>query len=566
MAERTSKGSIILEIVIVLLALLLVAVILVPNQIWKQENRITEKCRDNMNALYEAEMFYYQGNDTFTDTLSQLLTYVENDSGLTHRQGLVSLTRSLIRVIDNILEIQTLQQINDISQAAFEITGDLVGNERYFRRHEGLLEESRVINRKILSLDSSMVIPNFSKTKNYIDSLQNLRNRMSDYPLQNSVLNSMTYVDSIKLYYSHIEMSAVNEYWEEQYARINNFISDIKQTDIVKVSSVGDRLKKFIDRINDAIKKLNLSDFEEAKQQLDSERQNLKELHQKFLSPDYFILTQKYGLASLNETDSTLISLSQNKFFCPDNEERYLIAMLGGQRITVECPNLLDQFHSWFNQSVAPIKGLPLFTQMNNLDTALAHTSERLNENRTLVRRYTDILLKLKELLVEIDEIENSSLFYRYTHNVQNFIDTLENETKLSVLEKQIEDVLNPLDTLAARIENKDISDLEERMNYFDGKLKDLDSTITNTRMPSRVRNKIQPNAETFTPVFDILENLKSSFQPSQAEAFRQTARELENSLKDAMDGIDISRHVIFSRTHINHGYIKEGEKSWELE
>ena len=37
MAAKGSKGSILLEILIVLLALLLVAVILIPGKIWKEE-------------------------------------------------------------------------------------------------------------------------------------------------------------------------------------------------------------------------------------------------------------------------------------------------------------------------------------------------------------------------------------------------------------------------------------------------------------------------------------------------------------------------------------------------
>ena len=52
MAAKGPKGSILLELLIILLALLLVAVILIPNKIWKEEESITKTSRNNMIAIY----------------------------------------------------------------------------------------------------------------------------------------------------------------------------------------------------------------------------------------------------------------------------------------------------------------------------------------------------------------------------------------------------------------------------------------------------------------------------------------------------------------------------------
>ena len=81
MAAKKFRGNILLELLVVLMALLLIAVLIVPNKIWEEENRITETSRNNMNELFEAERFYYKTNEVYvTDSLSKLLEFVRTDS------------------------------------------------------------------------------------------------------------------------------------------------------------------------------------------------------------------------------------------------------------------------------------------------------------------------------------------------------------------------------------------------------------------------------------------------------------------------------------------------------
>lgn len=563
MAAKVSKGSIILEILIVLMALLLVAVILVPNKIWKEEEQITRQCRDNMNALYEAERFYFKTNETYTDTLSKLLTFIQSDSGLKQRQTIVSLTRSYIQVINNILSIPAIEQISNISLAAFEITGDLVGNRRYFRKYEDLDTIRVNINREMMQFDSSANFPNFCRTKLFIDSLRNLREKISDYPLQSGILYAINYTDSISTYFNYIEWEKVKQFWNAEYAKIDDFVKTIRKTDIAKISSVPDRLKKFIDRIQTGFDKLETIDVSDNKKLIETERQNLEELHQRFLSPEYFILTQRYGLTSLNETDSILINLNQEDFYCPDNNQLYLIGIGEDKHLTVECPNLLDEFHQKFKADVDPIRDLPLYNQISELDSVFARTKKVLNHNRTLLRRYTDILLNLKELLVEMDNLSDV-FFYKYAKELKDFVTLVQTEKKLSVLKPAIEDILNPMDTLAVRMEKGNISDLEQKMDYFKTKLEKLDSLIQVAKIPARIKRKVKPNAEAFASVYDVLSQMKITFSPSYAQALHQASKSLEADLLNALEGKKEVKYVIFYKRHINHGFIQDGEKSWE--
>lgn len=563
MAAKGSLGSIVLEILIILMALILVAVILIPNRIWKEENKITTTCQSNLNSLYEAEQFYRRSNGMFTDSLSKLLNFVQTDSGLQQRQSLVSLTRSYVRVIDNILEISTVEQITNISQSAFEITGDLVGNDRYFRKEEGLLDSSQALIREISRLDSNQSFPNFSRAKLFVDSLQNLRESISDYTLQNGILQAINYTDSIKVYLNRIEMNEVNRYWNNLNRKMNNFIKAVNKTDIVKVSTVSDRLQKFLERINRSMKNLNQASIEKDLRKIQAEHQNLTELHQRFLSPEYFILTQRYGLSALNETDSILINLDQHDFYCPDNGDTYLIDTTSSKMLTVECPNLLDRFHKQFQEDIAPIRNLPIFSQIEQLDTVLQRTLAVMNDNRIYIRRNTDLLLNLKEIIAEMDEIDEV-FFYRFVHHLKEFLNLIDHEKKLSVLKPAIEDILNPMDTLATRIENKNVEDLRQRLQSYKESLAELDSAISEARLPSSARRNIKSDVEAIAPALDIVSDMNNGFNNSYADALRGASKDLEKTLLHALEGVNERVYVIFYKTHINHGYIRDGEKSWE--
>ncbi len=562
MAAQRPKGSIILEILIVLVSLLLIAVIIIPNKIWEKEEKVTKACRNNLTTIYEAERFFYRATESYTDTLSKLLTFVQNDSGLQQRQSIVSLTRSFIQVVDNILSIPSIEQISTISQAAFEITGDLIGNERYFRKYENVASLSKEINHEIMQMDSSATFPNFSRVKLFVDSLRSMKEKVSDYSLQNSVLHALNYVDSILVYFPQYEKSDFTDYWNAEYKKINSLIDAIRKTDIVKVSSVHDRLKKFIDRINTSVNTLNNTDLSLDQNQLQSERENMAALHEKFLSPEYFMISKKYGLTALSEVDSLLINFTEENFSCPDCQEPYIIS-IDSNKITVECPNLLSEFQQKFIADIEPVKDLPYIDKLNQLDTIIAQTKEVMEKNRVFIRRKTDILLSLKELQAEMRDLSNV-FFYKYSHDYQNFVKTLETENKLSVLKPMIEDILNPIDTLATRIKTGNIKDLEDQINYFNKKLKQLDSMITVTRLPASTRRRIISHSETFAPALEIVSQIKSSFDQAFAQALTEAGHKLEQDLLKALEGVEEPIYLIFTKKHINHGSIVNGEKSWE--
>ncbi|MCK5146074.1 hypothetical protein KAR48_04920 [bacterium] len=76
MAER-AKGNVLYEILIVLLVVGLIAAILYPSKVWKQETEMEKICHARMDALYQMELnFRLSEADTYTDSVSWLRDYI----------------------------------------------------------------------------------------------------------------------------------------------------------------------------------------------------------------------------------------------------------------------------------------------------------------------------------------------------------------------------------------------------------------------------------------------------------------------------------------------------------
>lgn len=80
MAKAKSKGSIILEILIVLLVVALIATIIYPKKVWKETEDQTQVCRTNMDRLLKAELVFQKYNNTYIDSIQGLVGFFKEDS------------------------------------------------------------------------------------------------------------------------------------------------------------------------------------------------------------------------------------------------------------------------------------------------------------------------------------------------------------------------------------------------------------------------------------------------------------------------------------------------------
>jgi len=80
MADERSKGSLVYEILIVILAALLIVSIMYPKRLSDKEKAKTELCRSRMSEIFNAELQYLKYNRIFNDTLSQVVNFLRTDS------------------------------------------------------------------------------------------------------------------------------------------------------------------------------------------------------------------------------------------------------------------------------------------------------------------------------------------------------------------------------------------------------------------------------------------------------------------------------------------------------
>ncbi len=571
MATQRYHGSIILKLLIVLSLAVLVAVIYIPGEIWKEEEYWKTTSRNNMNSIFEAESFYYSKNKLYVpaDSLEKLVQYIRNDSTLQSKQRIGVLTHLVYDSLSQILNVPLLNAILPISQSLEEIKGDLEFNTRYFQKYDYIMAQKQEIEADLPKFNNSINFPNFCAIKIYADSLNMLRDRISDYELQFTAQLARRYVDSIMVYAPGMEKEVVYNFWKGEHQKISKLVADVKKTDIMLVSSVADRLKKFVDRINNAFMELQKVNVQESIPMLRAREEGIEKVYETFLEPENFLITKENGLMQLSEVDSILIKFNESNFMCPDTfdgPQFYIIAYKpGNSNLVVESPNLLGFFQNELQNAVAPIRNLSTFPAMERLQKALDSTAVIMDQAKSeyrLARYSTDLLLNMKELIAEMKDI-TSVRFYRYNQEMKTLIDTVQTERRLSVLKPMIEELLNPMDTLAAHIEKRDLDDLEERIAYYDKKVKALDSLMTET-VPSRVRRKIAPFEETFSAVRTAFEEMKNAVQPAEGAKIREAARGVEKALTHVLNGYYEPVYLVFSKKHINHGYIENGTKSWE--
>ena len=80
MGDERPKGSLIYEILIVLLGVLLVGSIMYPKKLSDKEEVRTELCRFRMSEIFNAELQYLKYNRSFNDTLSLVVNFIRTDS------------------------------------------------------------------------------------------------------------------------------------------------------------------------------------------------------------------------------------------------------------------------------------------------------------------------------------------------------------------------------------------------------------------------------------------------------------------------------------------------------
>lgn len=139
MAEEKAKGSIIFELLIVILSAALVGSIVYPKKLSDQERLNRELCRYRMSELFNAELQYQKYNGAYTDSLPKLVEFVRISPDLEQYINDIAV-QGLDSVVTRLKEFKSMQEIilNNIPQATDTTMIDSLG-----RMQQEIKQESR---------------------------------------------------------------------------------------------------------------------------------------------------------------------------------------------------------------------------------------------------------------------------------------------------------------------------------------------------------------------------------------------------------------------------------------
>ncbi len=563
MAEQEAKGSLVLEILIVILAAALVAVILIPGKIWKEEAREEKAAHNNMMSIYEAEKYYKNITGKFTTDPAKLIETIRSDSNLIRKQKVVNYTRELIREYNQYMENPLVKNIIRIKKNVDQINDDLESNHYNFKTIKEINDEANELKIQLNNFMNSPEYPEFVTVVTYLDSLLDIRQTLTDFTLQVNAQRIKNVTDSIQVYMAKLNIPKVNKNWRPLSERIAKFIKMVKHSELVRVTSVADRLADFRKLIDDSFDNLLKLDMNTQLEQLKQRTQKFETLYQTFLK-DYSITTQ-FALSKLSESDSLIIHLTEQNFYSPVNHQMYqLMFDADSQFVKVESPVLLDDLKQRAMKVVDEVNQLPFLNTMHDYLHLLDSIKTKTDMIRKKFRKNTDLFIAYKEIEDLVNRYNNISVVEAY-RNLEDFRTITPKCRSFSTIKDMVENSLKGIQIYEQAYSENVFGNLDSLHLKVGKKIDEIDQILEKINKRRRRRKAKVQNLE---PEKMALDSLLSALKSHKDAAMIDKMKQIETQLKDififAQKGKKIRVYGVFNKKIKNFGYIYKDIKSWE--
>lgn len=560
MSDKSGKGSILYKLLILVFAAGLIAVILIPGEIWKQEAYEKTTAQNNISSIYEALRFYHRITNKYTTDPQEILSVVRSDSSILLQQKVVNHTRQLTKLIDAYLADKYISSLIEIYENIDFVILDLEENRYNFETvGDYFINESEAILTDLRNLKMSIQFEKFVKATAYIDSLMDLRRDLSDFSLQAGALKAAAITDTLKDLIQEVDISDMKSDWQPISQRSDEFITKMRRSEeLSEISSVGDRVKDFREKIVSAFDQINTLNVQENIANVNKLSDELYNLYEVFLRD--FIATSKPALYKLSVSDSLVIHLTEENFYSPVTGEMYKIILLeDSSSIKVESPVLVDELSNKVKPIVDEINDLPVLPAFNSLFDSLEQIKNKAQDTRKALRKNTDIFIKFKEIEEIIGKFSDIYIGSAY-NDFKNFVTVIPTEESYSGIKFQIENAFNGGRLFYDAYQKQDFGkldslqkDLKIAMEEFNGLLDEV----------KRLPKEIQKYDTEFKILDQLVAQIKSLNVLSELERINQ---DLEKALVFAAEGSDQRVYGLFSKQIKNMGYIYKDKKSWEEE
>ena len=561
MSKSEGQGSILLKLIIIILVIGLVLVIKIPGDIWQEEKSEVEQARSNMMSIYESERFYFRKHQEFTTDPSELIQAIRQDSTLLKKQEIVNKTRKLNFLIGSFLDVPYLKALNSIDVNMKNIVEDLTTNKRNFKRFEDILNEAEDIKLSVNSLIGSSEFPNYTFVALYTDSLKILRRNLGDYTLQLAASRAKWLADTVLSALGDVNIKGLEEAWKTLSQRLGIFVKRVNRSELVNVTSVGDRVKDFKQKVDKAfanISKLNID--QELKKSQENTRK-LDEIYHEFLK-DY-IVTTNYAQFRLSEADSMVLHLTEENFYSPINKEMYIISILDDSSdVRVESPVLLKELKEKAQKVADKINSLNFLPKYKTYMDTLESIRLKGQTIRKRLRRNTDIFIKFKEMEEVIKQFNSIGIITSY-YDLNYFVDLAYNSSSYGKIKDNLENSLNAVRIFRQAYDKKIFGKLDTLHQSMLREMEKFNELLASVRrLPKDIQN--------FDSNIQVLKQLRDEINAVGSPQLIENLKSLENDFADlfffASEGTVQKVYFVFEKKIVNPGYVSQGIKSWEKE
>jgi competence protein ComGC len=578
MATKKVKGYIVLEIIGVLLAVLLYFILTVPPKIWNVENAKQNECRLHMKSLAQAEKYYFQKHNQYQFSVDTLVQFIQQDSIIQNNRKVVEYSRLLFSQIKKFYDIPLMKAFYRIHSAIYTIKGDYIQNETYLEVQDTVIRQIKHNFDHVIMEFNKLYDPAQFKTTavilNNLVKIDSVYKNINDFKIQNAAQLVVTHVDSVYQNLNNAEFTAFINKSNEVQGMLYDLITEMKKTKLARITNLPDRLKKFTDQIKRATNELPMLDLNAQVGVVGDYLSRLKAIHDDFITPEKFMLTNRYASLALSEEDSLLIKLSPEFATCPDSKENYMFKLYGPSKnvLLIECPNLQTMAKELvlpIVETLEPLKIRDAWKILQKANDSLAYVLDNSIAIYRKSRVARDMIFAKKDVETMLNLFyENTPLSFKYSKQLDIMVDTLKNDFRISLLKAQLEENLNGLDTLATRCEKQDFLIIDEWAGKVVKSAEKLDSALLGN--VKALKRRDQKKVKSIMPVVEFWKNsvkeFETIFTSDQTPVLKAARKNLEEAWKEKIQkGRKETTKIIFKETHKNHGFVDNGQYSWEM-
>lgn len=551
------KGSIVLKLLILLLAVALIVVILIPGDIWEKEDHDTLVCRGNLESIYEAERFYYKTYNEYTKDPLVLISAIQQDSSLDLRKKIVSHTQIIKTALDDYLSTPIIKRLTDISQNIVNTENDLENNERYFTRFPEILDEEQNIKMEISTLRSGVEHEDYRLASLSLDSLLELRRDLTDYSLQEIARRGKELSSSITLHLSNIDFVEMASSWGPINTKLSNLMNEVLSSELKNYTSVADRVADFQAAINNAFHVIADQKLASKLQAAQSASANIDSVYSNFLTD--FLVTEHTAMYRIADTDSMMLALNPDNFKPPIGSDPYHFIFTDTLGLTVECPLQAKKLESQGTQIVEAINRLPILPAFDGYKAQLDSAKKNYYAIKAKYRRNTEVFIKTKELDKMIDDLTQATAWSSYL-DLKAFVENVPENYSYSDIKAHLDNALLAVGSFKQIYTDQIFGKLDSSNVQILNLLSELNGLISNIR-----RNTMSTEQDSIN-ISTALSQIKAINGSGTAAELANIKADMEQMFLNASEGDSKTVYGIFSTKIKNHGkvYGITARKSWE--